>query len=86
MRVAAPVYMTPPEVAASRGVSVKKVLLWIETGELVAVNLATSRQGRPRWKISKDALQRFESARQSLPAVPIAPRRKKSATRVIEFV
>ncbi len=88
MRLASPAYTTPPELAKQWGVAVNKVLGFIDTGELVAINLATSRKGRPRWKISAQAIADFELRRQSLPASPAAPRRakKQPASRVIQFV
>ena len=89
MRVAATVYMTPPELARLWGVSVKKVLGFVEGGELPAIDLATKRGGRPRWKISAEAIAQFELVRGSAPkpATP-APRRRKPASdsRVIQFV
>jgi excisionase family DNA binding protein len=41
-------YRTPPEIARRLGVGPEKVLAWIRSGELAAVNLATTRHGRPR--------------------------------------
>ncbi len=41
------------------------VLAWIRTGELHAVNVAARAGGRPRWRISVEALERFDEARSS---------------------
>lgn len=82
-------YFTPPEIAERLLVSVKKILHWIDTGELLATNTATRRDGRPRWKISPEALQAFELARASR-ATQAAPRqqtrRRSGSTDVIQFV
>lgn len=66
---AAPVVpdLTPPEIAERLRVHADKVRHWIERGELEAVNLATSRCGRPRYRVSAEALERFLERRQVLP-------------------
>ncbi|MFG0257277.1 MAG: DNA-binding protein [Phycisphaerales bacterium JB043] len=56
-------WLTPPEIARERGLRTAKVLEWIRSGELLAVNLATSPHGSPRWKVSADALAVFDTAR-----------------------
>jgi excisionase family DNA binding protein len=64
--------LTPPAIAERLGVKPDKVLIWIRTGELVATNLATSTAGRPRFRISREALADFLHRREVLP-----PRRAK---------
>jgi excisionase family DNA binding protein len=76
--------LTPPEVARLWGVSPDKVLGWIRSGELRAVNGATSAKGRPRWLIDRADLAAFEAARSARPTPP-APRRRKATAGVIEF-
>ena len=44
--IAAP-YRTPPQVADLYGVDVHKILVWIRSGELGALNLAAKPGGRP---------------------------------------
>jgi hypothetical protein len=56
-----------PQVARLWGVSTHKVLHFIRTGELRAINLAASRSNRPRYMIDRDDLERFEVARQVIP-------------------
>ncbi|QKK07451.1 MAG: DNA-binding protein [Planctomycetota bacterium] len=56
-------WLTPPEIARERGLRTAKILDWIRSGELLAVNLATSPHGLPRWKISAEALAAFDAAR-----------------------
>lgn len=70
-------YLTPPDVAKRYGVKPAKVLRWIETGELEAVNVAERPTGRPRWRVSLDALQTFERRRSSRPE-PLMPRKRKA--------
>lgn len=58
-------HLTPNQIAKSRGINVTKVLDWINSGELRAVNYATKRGGLPRWKIAPEALDEFEKLRAS---------------------
>ena len=75
---AAQAFYTPPQVAELLGIDHGKVIAWIATGELVAVDISQSVGGRPRWRISHSALTRFLEGRQSRPPVK-ASRRRKSA-------
>lgn len=61
---------TPRELARRYGVNCHKVLHWIRTGELAALNLATERTGRPRWRIPAQAIIDFENRRRTYPAAP----------------
>ena len=81
---ASEIFLTPPQVAKRYGVSEEKVIGWVRRGELRALNLATRRTGRPRWKIAYADLLAFESARAAVPAPPICRRRRKSSD-VIEY-
>jgi len=78
--------LTPPEVARRYGVSPEKVLGWIKSGELRAVNVATRREGRkPRYRIDEGDLLAFEAARAPQPAPPMSRRRRHRPQSVIEF-
>jgi excisionase family DNA binding protein len=77
-------FLTPPEVARRYGVSAEKVVAWIRTGELRAINLALRRSGRPRWRIDHADLLAFESRRAAVPSPPTSRRRRKSPD-VIEY-
>lgn len=82
-------YLTPPEIARMWGTSVKKVLAFIDSQELPAIDLATNRGSRPRWKVTPEALSQFELSRRSLPAQPRTAtrrRKKRDAEHVIQFV
>ena len=54
-----------------------KVLRWIKSGELAAINLATAAAGRPVWRIGQKALEAFLDARQAQPPAPKARRRSR---------
>lgn len=76
---------TPPALAKRYGVKPEKVHHWIRTGELVAINVAASTSGRPRFIVTPEAIAAFEARRSSKPraATPRTRRRKSAAT--IEF-
>ena len=77
---------SPPEYAKEHGVDPSKVLAWIRSGELRAINLATSTTGRPRYRILLEAIVEFEerrSARQ--PVKPVRRKRKKQESGFVEY-
>jgi hypothetical protein len=69
----------PAQLAKEWAVGVRKVHDFIDSGELVAVNFATSTSTRPRWLISQEAIDAFIAARQSRPATPAPARARKRA-------
>lgn len=71
-------FLTPPQLAERYGIGLRKVLSWIASGELAAIDLSANRTKRPRWRISTEALERFETARTSRAAEPTKPRFKAS--------
>lgn len=78
----------PEQIRVKYAVAIKKIHGWIDSGELVARNLATSTRTRPRWCVLREDWDRFLDARASRPAVSTAakPRSKRSATTVESFV
>jgi excisionase family DNA binding protein len=69
-------YLNPPEVARLLGINVNKILTWIANGSLPAVNVAERLDGaRPRWRISRAALDAFLASRTPAASRP-APTRK----------
>ena len=71
--------ITPPELAKRWGVASHKILSWIDSGELRALNVASLRTGRPRWRIDEQEIARFELARASATAKQPRVRRKAPA-------
>lgn len=65
----------PRQIAERYGVDHGKVLRWIESGELKAVNVATRVGGRPRWRVSEESLAAFEQARTNATPAKQARRR-----------
>jgi hypothetical protein len=76
--------LTPPQLAAAWGIDPQKVLHWIKSGELRAVNLATHRDGRPRYAIDVSDLAAFEASRAVQAPAPRV-RRRKTDPSVIQF-
>lgn len=72
-------WLTPPQLARERGIRVSHILKWIHSGELEAVNLALKRNGRPRWRISAEALKDFERRRSNVAV--LAPTRSRLGRR-----
>ena len=58
---------SPPELARRWRVSPDKVVGWIRSGELAAFNVAARPGGRPRWRVSPEAMAAFEAARSATP-------------------
>lgn len=69
--------MTPPALAKRWGVGADKVLAFIKSGELRAVNLATKQRGRPRWHIPDEAIEAFELRRAAHATTQPAPRAQR---------
>lgn len=55
--------LTVPEIARMLGVNQSKVLAWIAADELRALNVASTRATRPRWRIDPGDLAAFEASR-----------------------
>jgi hypothetical protein len=78
-------YVSPPQYAERLGVKPDKVLAWINTGELRAVNTATFRGGRPRWRIPPDAIIAIENSRAAKPPVRVRRRPREKPPDVVEY-
>ncbi|MGH7137562.1 MAG: helix-turn-helix domain-containing protein, partial [Pirellulales bacterium] len=60
-------WLTPPQLAKQLGVQAEKVLGWIRSGELRAVNVADRAGRRPRWRISAETIEEFLRRREAVP-------------------
>jgi transposase len=60
------------------------VLAWIRRGELRAIDVSRKRGGRPKWRVTQEALDAFEALRTPTPVPPRSKRRKRSED-VIDF-
>jgi hypothetical protein len=77
--------LTPPQLARRLRVSPDKVLTWIKSGELRAVNVATNPKGRPRFVIDPNDVEAFEARRSVHKKPPATRRRRQASDDVIEF-
>jgi hypothetical protein len=78
--------LTPPQVAEIFGINPDKVLSWIRSGRLRAVNIGNGNQ-RPRYVIDPDDIETFEQANAAVPTAETRPprRRRRPAAQVKEF-
>jgi hypothetical protein len=72
----APKFFTPPQLAEEFGVDADKILGWIRSGQLVAVDMVATQGGRPRYRISAEEAQAFQKRRSSAPPPKSPPRTK----------
>lgn len=75
-------YLTPPQYAEELGIATDKVYAWIASGQLRAINVAERSDGRPRYRIPRDAREEFE-ARRTL-GLPVPPKRRRRAPADVE--
>lgn len=81
-------YFTTESLATYLVVAPAKIRAWVATGELPAVNVATNRSGRPRYRFDPVDVELFLTRRRTggeQSARPPPPRRKRPATDVIRF-
>jgi len=78
--------LTPREIAESYGVNQSKVLAWIHSGQLRAVDVSSNPgSGRPRWRVSPAALADWEVSRTCSPPEPKARRRRRKDPDLVEY-
>jgi hypothetical protein len=79
--------ISPPELARQWGVDPHKVLFWIRSGELRAIDVSTRRGGRPRFLIDLADIELFEQGRLVAPPARISRKRRMPKTEgYIEYV
>ncbi len=77
--------VTPPKLAVRWGVKAEKIIAFIRTGELRAFDISQSPGlGKPRYRISPDAVIEFENRRSTKPH-PQLKRKNRAPSDVIEF-
>jgi hypothetical protein len=79
--------MTTPRALADRyGTTTQTILNWIRRGELKAINIGRTPNGRkPRWRISEAAVAEFEAGRTQRVAAPVRRRKRGSGSAIVEF-
>jgi hypothetical protein len=71
-------------VAKAWGIDVNKVIAWIRSGELRAINGAKKAGGKPRYLIDLADLEAFEAARSTVP-VPRSTRKRRATENVTRY-
>jgi hypothetical protein len=74
--------VTPPQLARAWGLDVQKIIGWIRSGQLAAINAATNPTGKPRFLIDRQAILDFEARRAVTPPAARPARRRRSAPAV----
>ena len=79
--------LTVADLCDKFGVTEHTVLTWIRSGEMSAVNVGRHPgAGKPRWRISPEAVAAFELSRESGGTpTPQPKRRRKADPEVIKF-
>ena len=73
-------YLSPPQIAEQWGVKPSKVIAFIDSGELKAVDLSERLGGkRRRWKVSPEAIEAFLQARTNRAPAKAVKRRRAAA-------
>ena len=78
--------ITPPEYARQLGVDRAKIIAWIRSGELRAIDASTRRGTKPRYLIDQADIRAFEEAREVIPACPPPRVRRNRRPQVQQYV
>jgi len=78
--------ITPPQYARQLGVDKAKVIAWIRSGELRAIDASTHRGTKPRFLIDVADIEAFEQDREVLPACPPPRVRRNRRSTVKQYV
>ncbi|NQU23814.1 MAG: helix-turn-helix domain-containing protein [Candidatus Nealsonbacteria bacterium] len=74
-----PIMLTPPAVAKRYGVKPERILGWIRSGEIRAIDVSSKGSKRPRFRIDPKDLEVFELRRSVVPAKKPSRRRRQQA-------
>ena len=78
--------ITPPALAKLWGVSADKIVGFIKSGELKAIDVSTNRgSARPRFLIDQRDVEAFEQGRMVVPPQPKTKRRRRRDSTVREY-
>ncbi len=70
--------LTPPQLGKMWGISPDKIVAWIRSGELKAIDVSLNRGSvRPRYLIDRRDIESFELSRAVVPPSPKAKRRRR---------
>jgi len=75
--------MSPRQAARLIGVAVSKILTWVRSGEMPAINVASVRCGKPQYRILPHHLAQWERGRMAAP--PPRPRRRRKRSELVDY-
>ena len=75
-----PSKVSPRQLAIRWRIDVMKVLHWIHTGELPAINVARNPRGRPRYRIDEKDIAALERVRAAATSGPAKARSTRTRT------
>lgn len=78
------VKLTPPQLGKRLGVDPSKIIGWIRSGELKAIDVSNAGSSRPRYRIDPIDIELFEQRRQVI-ATPKVSRRRRRDPEIIQF-
>ena len=79
------IFLTVAEAGELLGVASEKVLRWIASGDLRAVNVAQKITTRARWRIKREDLDSFIASRSTTPRPKSPPRQRRTPDHVTEY-
>lgn len=81
-------YFTPPELARELGVAAEKIIAWIRSGELAAIDVSERRgNGRPRYRVRAEEWRQFLERREvGAEPTPCPRARRPRRPDYIEFI
>ena len=77
--------LKPSELARLWGIDVDRVLTWIRSGELRAIDASSHAAKRPRYLIDRSDIDDFDRRRTVATVTPRPRRRKRRSPGAIEF-
>ncbi len=84
LKRALPPTYSPAELAENWGITQDKVLSWIHSGELEAIDVSQRDSNRPRYRIDAEAIARFKASRLTV-RPPEKQKRRKPKNDLIEY-
>lgn len=78
--------LTIAQAAEKMVIAPGKILGWIASGELAAIDISASRNQRPRWRIDPESLDQFLLSRRSTPPAKPAKAKRRKAAKVTQYI
>lgn len=79
-------FLTIAQAAERMVVAPGKILGWIASGELAAVDISAARNQRPRWRIDPSEWDRFVTSRMSTPRIAKPTKANRPKQKVTQYI